>query len=1175
MTEERDREEVVAELKAWATVVFQGFSISSVIINKIAEILYEDPNHPVHKVLAIRRGDGALKPSMSSTKDGYKVNMQKNGCVSLYGNFSPEEKAKLVEVHKGMVELAFYPGKTNEHKMAAACSKIDHHLVMSSMRSADRVIDIGGNVVYHAKHDRNVHCCNPLLTPRDHGRRTTRVMSLMAMNSAYQRVWFGDSHRGVVADPTKVMCNCRVGECTAQANVMVMFHVYDIHVRELGDDMVRHGADYLMGSIMMPADRVWREEGVIPLINARYKREGNVIRFGFKNDSSLTYSHDRDILESYTRDTIITAADGTQFIYQICQVRPHGIIFRVTRAYGKISEQYHHMKTTTRYVDDACMRIKTYKYNPFASEHRRLVPKIAECPTVTFNLTLSKALLLPEGLFTKREVDAHLRAYNVGFTSNARKMLGGRKVSPEDIGSIGLVIYLIAFRMRQTNYDVNNLFIEQQNDIRDFSRSGILERVSKTVKKWWNGQVRGVFTPVSEFLNDVEQMWLRDEDIDAVLTDALATVDTSLLVSACVAPPEWKNQDRMPDCDFQAMLKMAAEDLDWDGAFDEILLENKYAEKEKNKVDDSERGGNMSDDSNSVDGSETGISDGSGVYDVMEDDKDVESSRRSVVESDQMHVDVNDHGDFVSTVHAELPFEESAKVRPYSQEFEDMPDDNGERAYGNGPGDPDDDSVSIETSWTANFTEQRSIEMDQSALGEYIAYLKAEMQGKQGNAMNACEHILQGGVINEQVLRGWRYNAAPNIYKLVLGAVPGVRGMMYKQLPVSDSYMIGYDFARERFVTSVAHKRRGVVVATTWPDDVDSLFVCEDFETWLYEAQIAAYERILSYAYIHNLGMPKETVFYAGVPGAKKSKQLQDLCRISMRAGNSVAVIVKSRSARATLARHMTHPEYGIMTQAEVRDLVRTSDSFLLNYQSDYEGPGKQWRQVDEFYVDEALMDHYGGVVAKAIMSGAKRVFMFGDPKQICFVKRIRFDLMYDNLFNPLDCYRMNVSARLSPCMVAAISSIYNGAVYSDRVDDDFILPEFIPISGIDEIPREEETLYICPYKDDRKKLLQCGFKYVVTPEQCQGDTVRDVIMIQLSPTQKNMFNHEQFMNVAFSRATYSFRFCSVDRDSMNLARRMIDDGRNVNLIERAKYNRNIHGMKVCKIEGVSLQNIY
>nr|DBA07077.1 TPA_asm: replicase-associated polyprotein [Solanum nigrum ilarvirus 1]DBA07082.1 TPA_asm: replicase-associated polyprotein [Solanum nigrum ilarvirus 1] len=285
-------------------------------------------------------GEVALK-EIKSQVDTSNGDFQK---LNVGFRLTPDEKNALKTSFPGL-EIVFKDSCQSSHSFAAAhrvCETLDIYKRFNT--KTEKIIDLGGNYVTHAKHGRsNVHSCCPILDVRDGARHTDRYMSLAAAVEKH--------HKDLPVD----FCCHRFEDCNVQAPYAMAIHsISDIPIATVATHCVRRGVRKLIASVMMDPAMMLYDKGHIPLLNVDWEKEDvsvdgkfkTLIHFHFVDAPGLSYSHDFSVLSQYMVTNQVIVGDG--YSYRVERTADLNGVFIVEMTLSMTDgETLNHMKPLT------------------------------------------------------------------------------------------------------------------------------------------------------------------------------------------------------------------------------------------------------------------------------------------------------------------------------------------------------------------------------------------------------------------------------------------------------------------------------------------------------------------------------------------------------------------------------------------------------------------------------------------------------------------------------------------------------------------------------------------------------------------------------------------------------------------------------------------------------------
>nr|WQM60665.1 MAG: ORF1 protein [Riboviria sp.] len=256
-------------------------------------------------------------------------------------------------------------------------------------------------------------------------------------------------------------------------------------------------------------------------------------------------------------------------------------------------------------------------------------------------------------------------------------------------------------------------------------------------------------------------------------------------------------------------------------------------------------------------------------------------------------------------------------------------------------------------------------------------------------------------------------------------------------------------------------------------------------------------------------------VFYQGVPGAGKTQLI--LSNNTDKRNNLILTV--TREAKDDMRKRAV--SMGVTLS---KDRIRTVDSYLL-----HGGAG----DVEELWVDEALLVHAGCVMWAALVSGCKKLILVGDEAQIPYINRtsecvsfssvstldMQMEYLKTDYRNPLD----------------VVSWLHRSGSYKFDVTGTSKILRSVEcrlISGSGELKFEKGVKYLT-FTQAEKGQLGPEFS-ASTIHEYQGNQTDDVVLVRLIHKKADViYNSTPHMLVALTRHRKSFRYLTVVDDKL------------------------------------------
>lgn len=256
------------------------------------------------------------------------------------GSHNPKKSIRIVirqtiyDMHKVMLvekypefKLEFANAINQNHALLAAMRKIECSKLLElcgyryngkSPGNYDvSICDVGGNMITHFNAGRlNVHCCSPVLGPRDSSRLTDQlsVLSNRKSMTTNQLIFT----RNLVDRETRkyLVCKCTAQECNITAPYCIFLHsTYDMTLTEIANILRKKNSTIGYAAFIYTADMIIHPEGTIEKTEVYWKvsqrGRNKYIRFNVKDDASWGYEHDYETFLALANANYCKADDGT------------------------------------------------------------------------------------------------------------------------------------------------------------------------------------------------------------------------------------------------------------------------------------------------------------------------------------------------------------------------------------------------------------------------------------------------------------------------------------------------------------------------------------------------------------------------------------------------------------------------------------------------------------------------------------------------------------------------------------------------------------------------------------------------------------------------------------------------------------------------------------------------
>ncbi|URQ09136.1 RNA-dependent RNA polymerase [Halyomorpha halys negev-like virus 1] len=256
--------------------------------------------------------------------------------------------------------------------------------------------------------------------------------------------------------------------------------------------------------------------------------------------------------------------------------------------------------------------------------------------------------------------------------------------------------------------------------------------------------------------------------------------------------------------------------------------------------------------------------------------------------------------------------------------------------------------------------------------------------------------------------------------------------------------------------------------------------------------------------------------FVQGVPGGGKTTYILNNNKDS----TNNLILTVTREARDDMTQRAKDRKLALGS-----DRIRTVDSFLLNYLT--------MSEVEEVWIDEALLVHCGIWCWISLLSNCKRMIVVGDIAQIPYINRSGLEIHYNepqswktesdllkiDYRNPLDIVHWLHTSGYYTFPVTGTSKI----TYSTSV---------VNIGGVADIPRSGFKKYLTFTQSEKTQLVEAGFD-ACTIHEYQGSQATDVALVRLNQKDADtIYKSRPHILVALTRHTNSFRYYTVIKDT-------------------------------------------
>lgn len=261
-----------------------------------------------------------------------------------------------------------------------------------------------------------------------------------------------------------------------------------------------------------------------------------------------------------------------------------------------------------------------------------------------------------------------------------------------------------------------------------------------------------------------------------------------------------------------------------------------------------------------------------------------------------------------------------------------------------------------------------------------------------------------------------------------------------------------------------------------------------------------------------------EVTLVDGVPGCGKTAEI-----VSKVNWQTDLVLTPGKEAAAMIRRRANSK---FRRPVATHDNVRTFDSFVMN---------RKPFKFTTLWVDEGLMVHTGLLNFSINISGVKKVYIFGDRKQIPFINRVmNFDypidlskLIVDNV------ERRDVTKRCPVDVTKYLNEVYPNPV--STTSDVFYSLHVRRVAGPGLLRPELTNLkgkIVTFTQSDKFTLEKAGYSDVNTVHEIQGETFEEVSLVRATATPIGLICRKSpHVLVALTRHTKTMTYYTVTVD--------------------------------------------
>lgn len=288
----------------------------------------------------------------------------------------------------------------------------------------------------------------------------------------------------------KLVCQRLAQHCPVTApSVMLVHSSYDMTTTDLADSM--DSANALQGVVVTLFDpKILTDvSGFIPYQNCqwrKFERNGTkFIKFSFKNDSSLDYTHN---LKSYIKlctSVALTSSRGNLYFCEVTDSRNGSLYIRVVKNLCPRIDSCTLSYNVWLGNNDKLM-VKYYNYGVHSNASSTLqrlklqyVPKKIIVSRTFYDAAMIHLMGMNTTKFTVQAVFEYVRSLNSRVIVNGTDVVGGERLGVDDYEGFCCALYYVAYRRRWMEHRLVSEVTADEQQQRTKGQSFILVRMSK------------------------------------------------------------------------------------------------------------------------------------------------------------------------------------------------------------------------------------------------------------------------------------------------------------------------------------------------------------------------------------------------------------------------------------------------------------------------------------------------------------------------------------------------------------------------------------------------------------------------------------------------------------------------------------------------------------------------
>lgn len=998
-------------------------------------------------------------------------------------------------------DFLFTDMERHDHGLAAAMRKIDRSILRERLPLRCSVVDVGGDYVYNLLTEEvPIHSCCPTVDPKDRFRAVERARRLKLIANAPETSSEVKARvSGFLQDPAvgrQWLCNHRVEDCRHRAEQLIMTHVYDVPLEKVAQALLAHGAEKLSGCVILSADMLEREEGLLPSVNGWYAldKSTQIMTYGTNNGSSWHYKHDWRELKRYAYDCVVMC-EGRAVAYRVTETRGQTLYFEMWPI-DPAEEIYDQSRRAYRVSGGPWARVKGYQFvaekGGFALDRPKAC--VRRYPWETWCRAMEYARgQIANNKFSLEDYARKMRTMTARLTINSVAVSGVEAIDEAQFADFLTNSALAAL------YEVEKERAEVQTAL-----AGIQER--REVVGPWGRTLRGFkafFTlPFSEGFGWLTEMRVKlktgllervrcvtfDYDDGSRITDVAQFPDGTITIGPASGVDTEDDGLAANETVIDLVTAACMRDAELAARMRQVLDATLAAPPSQPTEE---------------------------YWQIVNDLARVVACAEEVVtETVSTKVDPVSP---TSPVEGTASGSYKGKVREQNAtEFVMQPidgqDQGGARQAAERLGINDlipSDEVGV---FTISEDEAQAYYLD--AMRESIKLYSAEERRATAECAKVYAKTTVGGRPDKHFLNLLQGDALkPDYYDIVRGRLLtdsylGVPLSLFSHSAIFlPSRIAIYRVDRAESGLSVVGQEEYTGLGLV----INDLTIFNGPE--IRDAIATAMTRF---------DISKMTlVIRDGVPGCGKTTQIirgaryDDLILASGRE-NTIATRKKKIELDADMAAQAIKTGLQFTPFQNPARRIRTYDSYLMS---------RTFERADVVHADECFMQHCGKLIAAAVMSGARRIEFHGDTKQVPYVPRhvedacLRAQLIFRHVHT-----KRYISHRCPQDAVAAIAPQYD---YKIRTTSPVVrslqISTDVPLAAV---PWDNSKKYLTLYQDDKASAAKkCKPGNVNTVAESQGETYADVAFVREQARKQDLYDKWPYVVVGLSRHTKTMQF--------------------------------------------------